>query len=88
MFQIDLVGTDAKTADREQLFRRTKNLFRQLGPRADTDDMNVLNPRLQLVRLKGPGDGLDVGLPVALEQIDRRLVDILQQQNLDLAFGE
>jgi hypothetical protein len=46
--QVNLVGADAETADRDQLLRVIEDLFGQLGARTNADEVSVSDLFLEL----------------------------------------
>ena len=66
--------------------RLRKDLFGQLGARANADEMGVGNGLLQLLFRQRAGVVLDVGVTGCLQCVNGGLVYALEQQELDLAF--
>jgi hypothetical protein len=57
ILEVDLVGTDAEAADNDQVLGLLQNPLRELGLRADTDDMNITALLEAVVR-----NGLPIGM--------------------------
>ncbi|MOA24466.1 hypothetical protein D3C78_1451440 [compost metagenome] len=86
--QVNLVGTDAETADSDQFLGAVENLFGQLSARADADEVGIGDLFFQLSVGQRTGEVLDAGIPGGLEDVHGGLVDAFEKKELDLALIE
>jgi hypothetical protein len=86
--QIHLVGTDAETADGNQLFSRSKDFFGQLGTGSDPDKMCITDRLFQRFSIQRPFMKLDIGITGGVKRVDCALVDTFNQQKLNFVFSE
>ena len=68
--QINLVGADAETANRHQLFRRSNNVFSQLGTGSQANEMGITDGRFQLFGIERAFVKFDVGVTCRTKAID------------------
>ena len=85
--QVHLVGSDAEGAQREQTTGVLQRASRHVGLAADAQDVDVADPLDELVLLQGMVDGLQPET-LAAHELLRRLVDVLEQEDLDVALRE
>ncbi|MNE62708.1 hypothetical protein D3C80_1580050 [compost metagenome] len=86
--QVNLVGTDAETADSDQFLGAVENLFGQLSARANADEVGISDLFLQVGVGQRTGEVLNVGIPGGLEDVHGGLVDAFEKKELDLALIE
>ncbi|SAJ27361.1 Uncharacterised protein [Enterobacter cloacae] len=84
--QINLVGADAETANRHQLFRRSNNVFSQLGTGSQANEMGITDGRFQLFSVQRAFVKFDVGVACCAKAIERFLVHAFNQQEFNLVF--
>jgi hypothetical protein len=68
--QINLVGTDAETADGNQFFRRGENLFSQMSTGTQANEMGITDRRFQLFGVQRAFMKFDVGVTCRAKAID------------------
>src|SRR5262249_39447521 len=83
----DLVGANAEAPDGEQAPRLGQRRRRHPRLRADAQHVDVADPLDQLLLLERARRGLDVEA-LAAQDLVRRRVDVLEQEDLDLVLGE
>ena len=79
--QRDLIGTDAKAADRFQMRRRLQHLGGELGTRADADHVCILQGFRQRRAFERRRAQVHAGKPRLFQGGHRVRVDAFEQQN-------
>jgi hypothetical protein len=78
--QVDLVGTDAERAHREQIARLLEHLGRQLRGRPDAEHLHAVDALDQLVAVERAVVRLHL-VAATGQQVGRVGVDVLEQQD-------
>ena len=68
--KVNLVGTDAETADSDQLFRRSNNIFSQVSTGSQADEMGITDGRFQLFSIQRAFVKFDVGVTCRAKAIE------------------
>lgn len=87
-FQIDLVGADREAADSEEPVSGGEDLRRELGARADAEDVHALDLLDQRGAVERLRQALQIAVAGLLHQRDGGIVDTFQQQDLDAVLGK
>src|SRR5581483_2063035 len=80
--EIDLVGADAETADRQQPVGGLQHLVGDLGAGTDAEQRHALQRLAQRFAIERLGQTHDIGEAGTLEQIHGTVVDTFKQQRL------
>jgi hypothetical protein len=68
--QINLVGTDAEAANRNQFFRRGNNIFSQVSTGSQANEMGITDGRFQLFGVQRAFVKFDVGVTCRTKAIE------------------
>ena len=82
--QVHLVGADAEAPDGHELVRGREHLGRELGARADADEVRIGDLALELLALQSAGQRFHVRVAGVLQHLERRWMNAFEQQKLDL----
>jgi len=77
-FQLNLISPNREATDCDQAVSRSKNLFSQLRPRTNSDDMCRRNRFNQIGFIQRLRQMRDIGVTGSFEVIDGRLIEALQ----------
>jgi hypothetical protein len=82
--EVDLVGADAETTDREQAPRLGEHFGIELGARTDADDVRIGDAPLQFILGQRLLVQFDLAVAGGLEGLDRAAADAFEQQHADV----
>ncbi len=86
--EVDLVGADAETSDRDQAVGGGENIGSDLGARTDAEQMHALDGLLERIAFERLGQARHVGIAGSLDQLRGAVVDAFEEQDPDLVLGE